>query len=91
MIQPEAERLATTEENPTMPDRLMVLPSKDVGRVRLVTVPDDMSSHEAYRYATGVVAEVPRNDEEQWVEDVLDTLEDHGFESVEFILGPTLD
>ena len=63
-----------------MADRLMVLPSKDVGRVRLVTVPDDMSSHEAYRYATGVVAEVPRDDEEHWVGDVLDTLEDHGFE-----------
>ena len=74
-----------------MAERLMVLPSKDVGRVRLVTVPEDMSSHEAYRYATGLVAEVPRNEEQQWVDDVLDVLEDHGFEAVEFVLGPTLD
>jgi len=74
-----------------MADRLMVLPSKDVGRVRLVTVPHDMSSHEAYRHVTGVIAEVPRDNEEHWVDDVLDNLEDHGFEAVEFILGPTLD
>ena len=38
-----------------MAERLMVLPSKDVGRIRLVTVPEDMSPHEAYRYVTGLV------------------------------------
>ena len=74
-----------------MERRLMVLPSKDVGRVRLVTVPEDMSSHEAYRYVTGLIAEIPRGDEEHWVENVFDALEDHGFETVEFVLGPSLD
>jgi hypothetical protein len=74
-----------------MAERLMVLPSKDVGRIRLVTVPEDMSPHEAYRYVTGLVSEVARTGEEQWVDDVLDLLEDHGFESVEFALGPPLD
>ena len=74
-----------------MAKRLMVLPSKDVGRIRLVTVPEDMSPHEAYRYVTGLVSEVDRTGEDQWVEAVLDLLEDHGFEGVEFTLGPPLD
>jgi hypothetical protein len=74
-----------------MSERLMVLPSKDVGRIRLVTVPEDMSAHEAYRYVSGLIAEVERVDADYWVEDALDILEDHGFESVEFLLGPSLD
>lgn len=74
-----------------MTDRLMVLPSKNVGRIRLVTVPDDMSPHEAYRYVTGLVAEIERTGEDQWVDDVLDLLEDHGFEGVDFTLGPPMD
>jgi len=74
-----------------MAERLMILPSKDVGRMRLVTVPEDMSSHEAYRYVTGLVSEIPREDDAHWVESVLDALEDHGFETVDFVLGPSLD
>ncbi len=74
-----------------MAERLMVLPSKDVGRIRLVTVPEDMSPHEAYRYVTGLVSEIERTGEDQWVDEVLDLLEDHGFESLEFVLGPPLD
>jgi len=74
-----------------MAERLMVLPSKDVSRIRLVTVPEDMSAHEAYRYVTGLVAEVERTGEDQWVENVLDLLEDHGFEGIDFTLGPPLD
>lgn len=74
-----------------MAERLMILPSKDVGQVRLVTVPEDMSSHEAYRYVTGLISEIPREDDEQWAESVLDVLEEHGFETVDFVLGPSLD
>ena len=74
-----------------MTERLMILPSSNVQRVRLVTVPEDMSAHEAYRYVTGLISEVPREDEGGWMDNVLDTLEDHGFETVDFLLGPTLD
>jgi hypothetical protein len=74
-----------------MAKSLMVLPSKDVGKIRLVTVPEDMSPHEAYRFVTGLVSEVERTGESQWVNDVLDSLEDHGFESLDFVLGPPLD
>ena len=74
-----------------MAERLMVLPSKDVGRIRLVTVPEDLSPHEAYRSVTGLMSEVARTDEDQWVEDVLDLLEGHVFGGVDFVLGPPLD
>jgi len=68
----------------------MVLPSKDVGKIRLVTIPEDISPHEAYRSVTGLIAEVRRTGEEQWMEAVSDLLEDHGFETVDFVLGPPL-
>jgi len=74
-----------------MAKRFMVLPSKDVGRIRLVTVPEDMSPHEAYRSVTGLIAEIERTGEDRWVEDVLDRLEEHEFSDEEFVLGPPLD
>lgn len=74
-----------------MTDRLMILPSKDLGRVRLVTIPTDISPHEAYRFVTGLVSEVPRADEQGWVDAVMDSLEDQGFARVDFLLGPALD
>lgn len=74
-----------------MTERIMLLPSKDVGRVRLVTVPEDMSAQEARRCVAGLMSEVPREDDDQWLEEALDALEDHGFEPADFILGPSLD
>ncbi|MCB2262365.1 MAG: hypothetical protein LGR52_05410 [Candidatus Thiosymbion ectosymbiont of Robbea hypermnestra] len=74
-----------------MAKRFMVLPSKDVGRIRLVTMPEDISPHEAYRSVTSLIAEVERTDEDRWVEEVLDRLEEHGFPNEEFVLGPPLD
>jgi len=74
-----------------MATRFMVLPSKDVGRIRLVTVPEDISPHEAYRSVTGLIAGIERTGEDRWMEDVLDRLEEHGFTGVEFTLGPPLD
>jgi len=74
-----------------MAKKLMVLPCKDVGKIRLVTVPEDMSPHEAYRSVTGLVSEIDRTPDDQWVDEVLDLLEDHGFSGVDFVLGPPLD
>lgn len=74
-----------------MAKRLMVLPSKDVSKIRLVRVPEDLSPHEAYRSVTRLLSEVERNGGDQWLESALDVLEDHGFEEVEFTLGPPLD
>ena len=74
-----------------MADRLMILPAHDYKSTRLVKIPDDFEEHEVFRHVTGIIAEVEElNPAYQW-EDVLAALEDHGFESIEFILGPALD
>ena len=73
-----------------MNDNLMILPSNDPSKIRLVQIPDDLEEHEAFRYATGLIAKAEENDDYDW-EDILDLLEERGFESVEFVLGPWLD
>ena len=74
-----------------MSNRLMILPAHDYKSTRLVKIPEDFEEHEVFRHVTGIVAEVEeQNPEYEW-EDVQTALEDHGFESVDFILGPALD
>ena len=73
-----------------MNDTLMILPAADSGGIRLVSVPDDYESHEAYRHVTGLIAAAEEDNPGCDPDDILATLEDHGFEAVEFILGPTL-
>ncbi|MBV5272483.1 MAG: hypothetical protein JZU52_02190 [Lamprocystis purpurea] len=78
-----------------MAEQLMLLPNADPARMRLLRLPRDLGSTEAYRLVTGLIAalesarapgtgRVP-------VEDVIDALEERGFEVLEVILGPTLD
>jgi hypothetical protein len=74
-----------------MTRRLMVLPSQDPARIRLVTVPQDLGLQEAYRLVTGLVAEVEDAAGEEGLADVLEALEGRGFEPVDFALGPALD
>lgn len=73
-----------------MSDTLMILPASDATAIRLVRVPDDFESHEAYRHVTGLIATVEEQDPDCEPADILATLEDHGFETVEFLLGPNL-
>jgi len=73
-----------------MSDNLMVLPAADTTKIRLIRVPDDFEEHEAYRYVTGLIAKAEEDVEYDW-DDILDLLEERGFEPVEFILGPSLD
>lgn len=68
----------------------MVLPANDPNNIRLLQVPDDFEEHEAYRYVTGLIAKAEENSDYDW-DDILDLLEQKGFESVDFILGPNLD
>lgn len=73
-----------------MSTRLMILPSTDPARIRLVRIPEDMEAQEAFRHATGVIAgseERSAGDQEE----IDDALEAQGYERVQFILGPTLD
>lgn len=73
-----------------MSNNLMILPASDPANVRLIQVPEDFEEHEAYRYVTGLIAKAEEESDYEW-DDILDLLEERGFEAVEFLLGPSLD
>jgi hypothetical protein len=68
----------------------MILPASNAKSIRLVRIPSDFESQEAFRHVTGLIASVEEQDPDCDRDDILAVLEDHGFETVEFILGPTL-
>ena len=74
-----------------MAEKLMVLPAHDYKSIRLVRIPNDYEEHEVFRHVTGIIAAVEDNNPDYQWDDVLSALEDHGFEAVDFILGPALD
>ena len=73
-----------------MSTSLMILPASDSESIRLVRLPEDFESHEAYRHVTGLIATIEEQQPDCSSDDILATLEDHGFEPVDFILGPML-
>ena len=73
-----------------MNDNFMILPADDPANIRLVRIPDDFEQHEAFRYVTGLIAKAQEAPDYTW-EDILDLLEERGFESVDHVLGPSLD
>lgn len=70
---------------------LMILPACDKTKIRLVRIPPDFRDQEAYRHVTRLIAEVEEENSDYDWDDVIGVLEDHGFEAVEFQLGPSLD
>lgn len=74
-----------------MDTRLMVLPASDHKAIRLVRIPADFEEHEVFRHVVGLIAEVEEKSQNYTWEDIAAMLEDHGFEIVDFILGPELD
>ncbi|MDH5612463.1 MAG: hypothetical protein OEY66_08415 [Gammaproteobacteria bacterium] len=73
-----------------MSSNLMILPANKYTNIRLIKMPEDIEEHEAYRYVTGLIAKVEEGPEYSW-DDVLDLLEERGFEAIDFVLGPSLD
>jgi len=73
-----------------MNTNLMILPANETTNIRLIRIPEDFEEHEAYRYVTGLIAKAEEESDYTW-DDILDLLEERGFETVEFILGPSLD
>ena len=73
--------------NPT----LMVLPAKDSKEIRVISVPNDFEEHEAFRHVTGLIASVEEENANYSWDDIIEVLEDHGFEAMPFTLGPALD
>jgi hypothetical protein len=74
-----------------MNDKLMVLPSEKFERIRLVKIPYDLDKNEAYRFATGIIAQAEECTENCRWEDIAEALEARGFEPVDVIIGPALD
>ncbi|WP_455234643.1 hypothetical protein [Thiogranum longum] len=74
-----------------MSETLMVLPASEPTDIRLVRVPDEFEQHEAFRHVTGLIASIEEENPGYTWEDIAAVLEDHGFEPVDFILGPALD
>jgi len=70
---------------------LMILPAQDHTDIRLVRVPEDFERHEAFRHVTGLIAQVESENPDYGWDDIAEVLEGHGFELVEFLLGPELD
>jgi len=71
-----------------MSNKLMVLPSKDPQKIRLLKLPDDYEEHEVYRAATGAIARIQENVPDYNWDDLMEELEDMGFEEVAYLLGP---
>ena len=74
-----------------MSDTLMILPAKDSKAIRLVRIPDDFEEHEVFRHVTGLIAKVEEANPNYSWEEIAAELEDHGFEPIDFILGPMID
>ena len=73
-----------------MSDKLMILPSKNTEKTRLISIPDDYDEHEVYRFATGLIASIEERIPDYDWDDIIEALEEHGFSEVEFILGPEI-
>ncbi|MEI6413622.1 MAG: hypothetical protein WCP34_05080, partial [Pseudomonadota bacterium] len=74
-----------------MTTRYMLLPSQNPDRARLLELPPDLEPLEAYRYVTGVIAQieetqgpVPEPDE------VCEALEELGFRPLPLVWGPRI-
>lgn len=74
-----------------MNTRLMIFPCKDKKETRLISIPDDYEEHEVFRHVVGLIAQIEEENPSYGWEDIMTTLEEHGFEQVEFILGPELE
>lgn len=70
--------------------RLMLLPAATPEGIKLVRIPDDYQPQDAFRHLTGLIAGVEGRHPECTWDDIQPVLEDQGFETVEFALGPSL-
>lgn len=74
-----------------MNETFMILSAREAENIRLVRVPADFEPHEAYRHVTALIAAVEEDDPDCAWADIEAVLDDNGFSSVDFILGPALD
>ena len=73
-----------------MTEKLMILPSKNNEKTKLLKIPEDYEEHEVYRLATGIIAGIEQRIPDCDWEDIIEALEDAGFSEVSFTLGPEI-
>jgi len=73
----------------------MLLPSGDPRRCRLLRMPRDLAPADAYRQVTGLMAALEsaagHGGGRVPAEEVVEALEERGFELLPLVLGPSLD
>jgi hypothetical protein len=75
-----------------MENRYMILPANRCQDIVLLSIPEDFGEEEAYRFVTGLIAQVEEESPKSYNRDeIVDALEDHGFQRIDFELGPELD
>jgi hypothetical protein len=74
-----------------MTEQLMLLPSQNVRRSKVLRIPADYSDRDAIRLATALIAEMQEEKSEWDDEEIVAHLEAHGFQVINLILGPGLD
>ena len=74
-----------------MSDTFMILPAADPEAIRLLRVPEDYEEHEVFRHVTGLIGQLEEDTPGYDWDDIAALLEDHGFETLDFILGPSLE
>lgn len=74
-----------------MAAKYILLPSKKMENTRLIRIPEHYDGLEAFRHTTGLIAGVEEDNPDYTWDDIAEELEAHGFEVVDYILGPALD
>lgn len=74
-----------------MAELLMILPSPDPDKIRVVRVPSDFEEHEAYRHVTALIARIEEENPDFRMDEIAEVLADHGFTPVHTIKGPVID
>ncbi len=71
-----------------MPAKFMLLPGKNLEQSHLLKIPEHYDGMEAFRHTTGLIAGVEEENPDYTWDDIAEELEAHGFETVDFIVGP---
>ena len=70
----------------------MLLPSKTFENSLLVELPDDIEPHAAFRCAVSIIAEAEEDGTAKMSpQEIKLALEDHGFQVIDYILGPEIN
>jgi len=73
-----------------MSAKLILLPGKTLELTHVVKIPEHYDGHEAFRHTTGLIAGIEESNPDYTWDDVAEELEAHGFEVLEYILGPAV-